>query len=126
MRGHPALHGDDLDVSARKMGSLTVHTTVANYVRLRRFHYDPAIINYRPQVPAIQAVPIEEGFIDYRAFFRSLCAGGFAGSVAYEICSPTRDGGNLEMLDRYARAFLDFLNQVRRDIEAEAGAVRGS
>jgi len=122
----PALHGDDLDASARKMGPLTVHTTVANYVRLRRFLYDPAVIDYQARVPAVQAVPIEEGFIDYRGFLRSLCAGGFTGSVAYEICSPTRDGGSLEMLDRYARLFLEFLDQVRRDIGAELDSQRSS
>jgi sugar phosphate isomerase/epimerase len=117
----PALHGDDLGASARMMGGLTVHTTVANYRRLRRFHYDPAIINYRPQVPALQAVPIDEGFIDYGAFLRALCAGGFTGSVAYEICSPTRDGGDLETLDRYALEFVEFLDRTRRDIAAESG-----
>ena len=115
----PALHGDDLNASARMMGSLTVHTTVANYCRLRRFHYDPAIINYQPQVPALQAVPIDEGFIDYGAFLRALCADGFTGSVAYEICSPTRDGGAIETLDSYARRFVEFHEQTRQDIAAE-------
>jgi len=42
------------------------------------------------------AVPIDEGFIGYRAFLSALCAGGFKGRVAYEICSPTRDGGSEE------------------------------
>jgi sugar phosphate isomerase/epimerase len=115
----PALHGDDLTQSARKMGAVTVHTTIANYVRLRRFQYDPAIVNFDAQVPSLLAVPIEEGFIDYRAFLRALCAGGFAGSVAYEICSPVRDGGSLETLDRYARSFLEFLNQARNELQTE-------
>jgi sugar phosphate isomerase/epimerase len=118
----PALHGDDLDASARMMGSLTVHTTVANYRLLRRFHYDPAIINYEARIPALQAVPIDEGFIDYGAFFRALRAGGFKGSVAYEICSPTRDGGTLETLDSYARRFVEFYEQSRKDITAELQA----
>ena len=117
----PALHGDDLNQSARKVGAITCHTTIANYVRLRRFHYDPAIVNYDAKVPCLLAVPIEEGFIDYRAFLRALCAGGFAGSVAYEICSPIRDGGSLETLDRYARSFLEFLDRVRHEIEMESG-----
>ncbi len=113
----PALHGDDLTESARKMGAVTVHTTIANYVRLRRFHYDPAVVNFDAMVPSLVAVPIEEGFINYRAFLQALCAGGFSGSVAYEICSPIRDGGSLETLDRYARSFLEFLNRVRQEIE---------
>ena len=111
----PALHGDDLDASARMLGALTVNKTIANYVRLRRFHYDPSIINYESRTPAVRAVPVEDGFIDYRRFLQSLCAGGFQGSVAYEICSPTRDGGSLESLDCYARSFLAFLNRVRQD-----------
>ena len=114
----PALHGDDLEVSARTMGPITVHTTVANYFRLRRFHYDPAIVNYQERLPSLLAVPIDEGFIDYRAFLRALCAGGFRGSVAYELCSPVRDGGSIATLDRYARAFVEFLDQSRRDLDA--------
>ena len=117
----PALHGDDLVQSARKMGAITCHTTIANYVRLRRFHYDPAIVNYDAKVPSLLAVPIEEGFIDYRAFLQALCAGGFAGSVAYEICSPIRDGGSLDSLDRYARAFLEFLCRTGNAIEVIGG-----
>jgi sugar phosphate isomerase/epimerase len=115
----PALHGDDLIQSARKMGAVTVHTTIANYVRLRRFHYDPAIVNFDAKVPSLLAVPIEEGFINYRAFLQALCAGGFAGSVAYEICSPIRDGGSLETLDRYARSFLEFLSRARHEVGIE-------
>jgi sugar phosphate isomerase/epimerase len=115
----PALHGDDLTQTARKMGAVTVHTTIANYVRLRRFHYDQAIVNFDAQVPSLLAVPIGEGFIDYRAFLQALCAGGFAGSVAYEICSPVRDGGSLDTLDRYARLFLEFLNQARNELQTE-------
>jgi sugar phosphate isomerase/epimerase len=115
----PALHGDDLIQSGRKMGSITCHTTIANYVRLRRFHYDPAIVNFDAKVPSLLAVPIEEGFIDYRAYLQALCAGGFAGSVAYEICSSIRDGGSLETLDRYARSFREFLDRVRHEIEVD-------
>jgi hypothetical protein len=73
----PALHGDDLFEAARKMGGITVHSTVANYQRLRRFRYDPSITNYVPQVPELQAVAIEDGFIDYRAFFQALCGRRF-------------------------------------------------
>src|SRR5262249_40488675 len=68
----PALHGDDLAASARTMGAVTSHTTVADYVRLRRFRYEPSFINYRAEVPAVQAVPVGEGFIDYGGFLRSL------------------------------------------------------
>jgi hypothetical protein len=70
-------------------------------------------VNYRGQTASVLAVPIEEGFIDYRAFLSALCAGGFKGSVAYEICSPTRDGGSEESLDRYAQSFVEFIGRIR-------------
>ena len=39
----------------------------------------------------------------------ALRAHGFNGTVAYEMCSPLRDGGDLGTLDRYARGFLEFI-----------------
>jgi sugar phosphate isomerase/epimerase len=109
----PALHGEEPSVPAERMGSLTVHTTVANYRRLRRFHYQPALVNYVSQPAALQAVPVQEGFIDYPRFLRALAAGGFRGTVAYEVCSPAQGGGSEELLDRYARLFLEFFAEVR-------------
>jgi sugar phosphate isomerase/epimerase len=105
----PALHGADLVKAAGKMAPVTVHTTVANYQLRPRFQYDPAIVNYREQKPTLIAVPIDEGFIDYRAFLGALEAGGFRGTVAYEMCSPLREGGDPEVLDRYARRFVEFM-----------------
>ena len=105
----PALQGDDLIAAARKLAPLTVHTTVADYVRLPRFRYLPELVNFRPEADYVQAVPIGEGFIDYAGFLTALRDGGFDGCVAYEMCSPLRDGGSLEVLDRYARRFLDFV-----------------
>jgi len=110
----PALHGADLAAAARLMAPLTVHTTVANYQLRPRFKYDPAIVNYREEQPALVAVPVDEGFIDYRAFLGALSAGGFRGTVAYEMCSPLRDGGDLDTLDRYARRFVEFISTRSR------------
>jgi sugar phosphate isomerase/epimerase len=105
----PALQGDDLIAAARTLAPLTVHTTVADYVRLPRYHYQPELVNYTRAADVVQAVPVGEGFIDYQGFLATLYAHGFAGSVAYEMCSPLRDGGRLETLDRYARRFVEFL-----------------
>ena len=60
----------------------------------------------------MQAVPIDEGFIDYRAFLSALHGSGFRGSVAYEICSPVLGGGGIENLDRYAKGFLRFMDSL--------------
>jgi hypothetical protein len=69
-------------------------------------------VNYLPLPPAIQAVPVDEGFIDYSGFLSALCDGGFRGTIAYEICSPVVGGGGIDNLDRYSRRFLDFVNRV--------------
>lgn len=105
----PALQGADIVAAARRMGSITVQTTLANYQLRPRFRYSPAIVNYERLVPAVQAVPMDEGFIDYPAFLTALTEGGFKGAIAYEMCSPLRGGGSLENLDRYARRFVEFM-----------------
>lgn len=111
----PALQGADILSAARKLGPLTVHTTVADYQRRPRYRYDSAVVNYTPLTPYAQAVPMEEGFIDYRDFLSALRESGFHGSVAYEMCSPLLGGGSLDNLDKYARRFLEFLDGFGRD-----------
>jgi sugar phosphate isomerase/epimerase len=108
----PALHGVDLETAAREMAPLAVHTTIADYQLRPRYVYEPALVNYRAATPAVQAVRMGDGFIDYRAFLRALGEGGFEGSVAYEMCSPLRDGGSIETLDSYARTFIEYVKGV--------------
>jgi sugar phosphate isomerase/epimerase len=109
----PALQGSDLAATARKMGAMTVHTTIADYQLRPRYLYEPALVNYRAGTPAVQAVRMGEGFIDYRGFLAALGEAGFRGSVAYEMCSPLREGGSIEVLDSYARTFLEFMEAFR-------------
>ncbi len=105
----PALHGVDLIAAAKHLAPLTVHTTVADYQRRPRYHYEAALVNYREELPFIQAVPMGEGFIDYRSFFATLREGGFDGSIAYEMCSPLLHGSDMATLDRYARQFIAYM-----------------
>ncbi|HWB98266.1 MAG TPA: sugar phosphate isomerase/epimerase family protein [Bryobacteraceae bacterium] len=105
----PALHGSDLESAARKLAPLTAHTTIASYQRRPRYRYEPAVVNYVPMTPYVQAVPIDEGFIDYRGFLGTLRKNGFAGTVAYEMCSPLLGGGSMQNLDSYARRFVEYL-----------------
>jgi sugar phosphate isomerase/epimerase len=93
------------------MAPLTCHTTAADYQLRPRFQYQPALVNYATQPAWVQAVPMGEGFIDYRGFFAALRAGGYDGTVGYEMCSPLLGGGEVENLDRYARRFLERLSQ---------------
>jgi sugar phosphate isomerase/epimerase len=108
----PALQGDDLAEAARSLAPHMVHTTVADYVRRPRFRYQPALVNFARESDAIRAVPMGEGFLDYRTFFRVLRECGYKGHVAYEMCSPLRGGGSEENLDRCARRFLDFMASI--------------
>jgi sugar phosphate isomerase/epimerase len=107
----PALHGDDVEKAARKLGALTVHTTIADYQLRPRYRYNAALVNYEKQTPFVQAVPMGEGFIDYKGFFRGLKKAGFDGTVAYEMCSPLADGGDMSTLDDYARRFLMYMKE---------------
>lgn len=108
----PALHGSDLAAAVKKMAPYTVHTTVADYVRRPRYSYVPQLVNYVSEPDAIRAVPMGEGFIDYRAFFAALRDTGYTGAVAYEMCSPLRGGGSEANLDRCAKKFLDYMRGI--------------
>ncbi len=105
----PALQGTDLVAAVKKMGPYIVHTTVADYVRRPRFRYEPRLVNYVPETDVVRAVPLGEGFIDYKSFFQTLREVGFTGTVAYEMCSPLRGGGSEHNLDACARKFLDVM-----------------
>lgn len=108
----PTLQGDDIVAAAREMAPLTVQTIVADYVLRPRFKYQPQLVNYEPQTPLVQAVPVGEGIIDYRGFLNALKDGGYDGYVIYEMCSPLTGGGGLENLDRCAGKFVEFMRTV--------------
>ena len=106
----PCLRGEPAYETAKAMAPHAVHTTFADYVRLPRFAYDPALINYRRAEPdLVRAVPMGDGDLPNADFLRGLRDGGFAGNVAYEMCSPLRGGGELANLDHCARRFLEWL-----------------
>jgi sugar phosphate isomerase/epimerase len=108
----PALHGADLAEAVRHMGDFIVHTTAADYVKRPRFQYDPGLVNFIPQPDLVQAVPIGEGFIDYKAFFSALKDTGYDGFVAYEMCSPLKGGGSEQNLNHCAHLFLDYMKTM--------------
>jgi sugar phosphate isomerase/epimerase len=108
----PALQGVDLCAGVRRLAPYLVHTTVADYVRRPRFRYVPSLVNYVPETAVVRAVPMGQGFIDYRRFFAAVTEVGYSGTVAYEMCSPLQGGGSLENLDRCARAFVDYMRSL--------------
>ncbi|MGD9855116.1 MAG: sugar phosphate isomerase/epimerase family protein [Planctomycetaceae bacterium] len=108
----PALRGEELYEAARRMAPHTVMTTNADYIRLPRFQYRPALVNYQRAEPdLVRAVPFGEGFIDYEAFFRGLADGGFDGLANYEICSPVRGGGHITNLDACAGRYVAWMRE---------------
>jgi sugar phosphate isomerase/epimerase len=108
----PALRGEDLYEAARQAAPHTAITTNADYVRLPRFQYQPALVNYLPAAPdLVRAVPFGQGFIDYAAFFRGLADGGFDGVATYEMCSPLRGGGGIDNLDRCAAQYVRWMRE---------------
>ena len=106
----PALRGESLYEAARQAAPHTAITTNADYIRVPRYRYQPALVNYERQTPDwVRAVPFGTGFIDYAAFFQGLRDGGFNGPAVYEMCSPLRGGGALENLDAGAAKYLDWM-----------------
>jgi sugar phosphate isomerase/epimerase len=108
----PALHGEDLRAAARRLAPRMIQTTLADYVRLPRYAYQPGLVNYERLADMVRAVPLGDGFLDLDGFFAGLKEGGFDGYVAYEMCSPLRGGGSLENLDRTARVSLERIRQL--------------
>ena len=108
----PFLRGEDLYAAARKAAPHTAITTNADYIRLPRFRYEPAAVNYTRVLPdLVRAVKFGEGEIDYQAFFRGLADGGFDGVASYEMCSPIRGGGELANLDAYAAQYVRWMRE---------------
>jgi sugar phosphate isomerase/epimerase len=106
----PALRGENIVASARRMGKQTRQTVIADYVRLPRARYCPDLVNYQAGLDDfVRAVPMGEGFIDYKGFINGLRQGGFDGWVIYEMCSPIRGGGGADNMERYARQFVEFM-----------------
>jgi sugar phosphate isomerase/epimerase len=106
----PHLRGEDLRAGAKLMAKRMRFTTVADYTVLPRHKYLPELVNYdQAGPPAVLAVAMGDGDLDYKTFFDALKDEGFAGWVSYENCSPLRDGGSLETLKRYSQRFVDYM-----------------
>ena len=109
------LLGEDVAAEIRRMAPKMRFTTVADYVVMPRHKLHPALSNYERdrQPPAVIAAPIGLGELPYKVFFDALAAGGFDGWVSYEMCWPTRDGGQLDTLKRYCRTFVEYMQPWR-------------
>ncbi len=105
------LNSEEIRQSIIKMKPFIVHTTVAEYVRLQRFHYEHELTNYIRQEDVLRAVPMGEGIIDYKIFFTTLKEIGYQGYIAYEMCEVLDGGGSIQNLDKVAKRFLKYMKQ---------------
>lgn len=90
-----------------------VHTTTADYKELPRFRYDLTHTNYMAVESQMRAVPIGQGFLDYKTFINTLKEIGYQGYIAYEMCEVLEGGGSIENLDKSAKIFLEYVKQFR-------------
>ena len=112
----PTLEGlspEEISNAIRIMQPYIVHTTTADYKELPRFRYELENTNYVKTLSQMRAVPIGEGFLDYKSFIAALKNIGYQGYIAYEMCEVLEGGGDIENLDRCAKIFLEYIKQFR-------------
>lgn len=110
----PVLEGlssEELRESILKMKPFIVNTIAADYVTHPRFSYVNNLTNYKTEQPAMRAVPMGQGIIDYETWFATLKEIGYQGWVVYEMCEVLDGGGSMENMDKTAKIFLDYMKQ---------------
>jgi sugar phosphate isomerase/epimerase len=112
----PTLEGltsEEIKKAVYTMKPHIVHTTTADYEKLPRFKYEANQTNYVALLPQMRAVPMGEGFLDYKTFINTLKEIGYQGYITYEMCEVLKGGGSIENLDKSAKAFLEYVKQFR-------------
>jgi sugar phosphate isomerase/epimerase len=112
----PTLEGlssEEIKKAIYTMKPYIVHTTTADYEELPRYRYEANQTNYVAMLPQMRAVPMGEGFLDYKTFINTLKEIGYQGYITYEMCEVLKGGGSIENLDRSAKAFLEYVKQFR-------------
>lgn len=112
----PTLEGlssEELRKAVYTMKPYIVHTTTADYKELPRFKYDVNHTNYLKLESQMRAVPMGQGFLDYKTFINALKEIGYQGYIAYEMCEVLEGGGSIENLDKSAKAFLEYVKQFK-------------
>jgi L-ribulose-5-phosphate 3-epimerase len=110
----PTLEGlspEEIKEAIHTLKPYIIHTTAADYKELPRFKYESENTNYVPQLSQIRAVPMGEGFLDYKTFINTLKEIGYQGYISYEMCEVLEGGGSIENLDNCARKFLEYVRQ---------------
>ena len=112
----PTLEGltpEEIKEAIYTMKPYIVHTTTADYKELPRYTYELNHTNYVRRESQMRAVPIGEGFLDYKTFINTLKEIGYQGYITYEMCEVLEGGGSVQNLDKAAKAFLEYVKQFR-------------
>jgi sugar phosphate isomerase/epimerase len=112
----PTLEGlspEEIRQAVLTMKPYIVHTTTADYKVLPRFRYEINQTNYTVLQSQMRAVPMGEGFLDYKTFINTLKEIGYQGYITYEMCEVLEGGGSIENLDRAAKKFLEYMKQFK-------------
>ena len=112
----PTLEGlssEEIKNAIYTMKPYLVNTTTADYEKHPRFKYELNQTNYVPLVPQNRAVPMGEGYLDYKTFINTLKEIGYQGYIVYEMCEVLKGGGSVENLDKSAKTFLEYVKQFR-------------
>lgn len=110
----PTLEGlttEEIKESILKMKPYIVNTIAADYIAHQRYSYVNHLTNYQKEQPAMRAVPMGKGIIDYKTWFETLKEIGYQGWVVYEMCEVLDGGGSIENLDKTAKTFLEYMKQ---------------
>jgi sugar phosphate isomerase/epimerase len=112
----PTLEGlspEEIRKAIYTMKPYIVHTTTADYKELPRFKYELNHTNYTQSISQMRAVPMGQGFLDYKNFINTLKEIGYQGYITYEMCEVLEGGGSVANLDKSARIFLEYVKQFK-------------
>lgn len=107
-----AVQGADLAEAARTIAPYEVFTTVCDYQRRPRFHYNWHLTNYTRAEDHLQMVPMGEGFIDYLSFLGGLKRADYDGWISFEMCAPFVEGGSEQVLDKVASHAAGYVREM--------------
>ena len=112
----PTLEGlspEEIRKAIYTMKPYIVHTTTADYKELPRYRYELNHTNYTQLKSQMRAVPMGQGFLDYKNFINTLKEIGYQGYITYEMCEVLEGGGSVANLDKSARIFLEYVKQFK-------------
>lgn len=121
-----AMTGDDYDKVVKEVGKLLVHTVASDHkeIHVPMAWYHPTMVgtdNGYFQMVRKNIVPVGQGMVDYRTFFKALIDIGYDGFVGYEVCSPIPGGGTEENIDSFCEMSLAYMKKLVAELQKAGG-----